>query len=102
MLRRFLETNEYNRVFSFTENCSQVSCGWTGKASVTNPVQTCEIDGITPASVNTASVCNNGTASTCNNQQPWSVHDSFAYGFSSANIYVCSLFYFSHDLSLFN
>lgn len=175
MSRRFLETNEYNRVFSFSENCSQVwqqcggqtwtgptccinstciynglyysqcqpisgslsssstlisstgssttvsvgngrlngittrywdcckvSCGWPGKASVTNPVQTCGIDGITPIDMNTQSVCNSGTAFTCNNQQPWSVNNTFSYGFSSVNINVCSLFCFSHNLSFFN
>lgn len=71
-------------------DCCKPSCGWPGKAPVTNPVQTCAIDGITPIDINTQSGCIGGTAFTCNNQQPWSVNDTLAYGYASANIIVCS------------
>ncbi len=71
-------------------DCCKASCGWPGKASVTNPVQTCAIDGITPIDINTQSDCNGGTAFTCNNQQPWSVNGTLAYGYAGANIIVCN------------
>jgi len=67
-------------------DCCKASCGWLGKAAVTNPVQTCESDGITPVDVNTQSGCNGGTAYMCNNQQPWSINSTLSYGYAAAHI----------------
>ena len=69
-------------------DCCKASCGWPGKASVSNPVQTCAQDGVTPVDSNTQSGCNGGTAYTCNNQQPWSVSATLSYGFAAAALTV--------------
>jgi hypothetical protein len=69
-------------------DCCKASCGWTGKASVTNPVETCAQDGVTPVDVNTQSVCNGGSAYMCNNQQPWNVSSTLSYGYAAADISV--------------
>ncbi len=72
-------------------DCCKASCGWPGKASVTNPVQTCAQDGFTPVDVNTQSGCNNGSAYMCSNQQPWSVSSTLSYGYAAAHIIVRKL-----------
>ena len=69
-------------------DCCKASCGWSGKAPVSNPVRTCAKDGVTPVSINTQSGCNNGFAFMCNNQQPWSVSSTLSYGFAAASIQV--------------
>lgn len=69
-------------------DCCKASCGWSGKASVTNPVKTCAPDGITAVDVNTQSGCNGGTAYMCNNQQPWNVSSTLSYGYAAAYIAV--------------
>ena len=69
-------------------DCCKASCGWTGKASVTNPVKTCAADAVTPVGVDTQSGCNGGTAYMCSNQQPWNVSSSLSYGFAAAHIAV--------------
>ncbi|CAF1475880.1 unnamed protein product [Adineta ricciae] len=67
-------------------DCCKASCGWSGKASVTNPVKTCARDGITPVDVNAQSGCNGGGAYMCNNQQPWNVSSTLSYGYAAAYI----------------
>jgi len=67
-------------------DCCKASCGWTGKASVSNPVQTCAADGVTPVGVDTQSGCNGGSAYMCLNQQPWNVSATLSYGFAAAHI----------------
>ena len=69
-------------------DCCKASCGWAGKASVTNPVQTCAADSVTPVGVDTQSGCNGGSAYMCGNQQPWNVSSSLSYGFAAAHITV--------------
>lgn len=69
-------------------DCCKASCGWTGKASVTNPVLTCKADGVTPVDVNAQSGCNGGSAYMCNNQQPWNVSSTLSYGYVAAYIAV--------------
>ena len=69
-------------------DCCKGSCGWPGKASVTNPVKTCARDGITQVDVNTQSGCNGGSAYMCNNQQPWNVSSTLSYGYAAAHISV--------------
>ena len=73
-------------------DCCKPSCAWTGKASVTNPVQTCAMNGVTPIDVNTQSGCTSGTAFTCDNQQPWSINATFAYGYVGVHLTVCVFF----------
>jgi hypothetical protein len=67
-------------------DCCKASCGWQGKASVTNPVETCSNNGITSVDVNTQSGCNGGTAYMCNNQLPWNVSSTLSYGYAA--VYV--------------
>ena len=69
-------------------DCCKASCAWAGKASVTNPVQTCARDGVTPVDVNAPSGCNGGNAYMCNNQQPWNVSSTLSYGYAAAHITV--------------
>ncbi len=69
-------------------DCCKASCGWAGKASVTNPVETCAQDGVTPVNDNTQSGCNGGSAYMCNNQQPWNVSSTLSYGYAAAYISV--------------
>jgi hypothetical protein len=61
-------------------DCCKASCAWNGKESVTNPVRTCEKDGVTPIDVNAQSGCGGGPAFMCTNQQPWNVSDTLSYG----------------------
>ncbi|CAF1039532.1 unnamed protein product [Adineta steineri] len=67
-------------------DCCKASCGWGGKASVTNPVKTCARDGFTSVDVNAQSGCNGGSAYMCSNQQPWNVSSSLSYGYAAAYI----------------
>ena len=69
-------------------DCCKASCGWAGKASVTNPVLTCKADGVTAIGVNEQSGCNGGPAYMCNNQQPWNVSSTLSYGYAAAYISV--------------
>ena len=71
-------------------DCCKASCGWPGKAAVSNPVQTCSQDGVTTVDKNTQSGCTGGTAYMCNNQQPWNVSATLSYGFAAAAIIVSS------------
>ena len=78
-------------------DCCKASCGWSGKASVTNPVTTCAANGVTPVDVNTQSGCNGGTGYMCNNQQPWNVSATLSYGYAAAVISVSN-----HVFHVFN
>ena len=52
-------------------NSCKASCSWRGKASVSQPVQTCAKNGSTfQSSPNQGSVCDGGSAYMCNNNQP--------------------------------
>jgi hypothetical protein len=79
-------TDRKNGVTTRYWDCCKASCGWSGKASVTNPAKTCARDGITQVDVNAQSGCNGGSAYMCNNQQPWSVSDTLSYGYAAAYI----------------
>ncbi len=76
-------------------DCCKASCGWPGKALVTNPVRTCAQDGVTPVDANTQSGCTGGTAYMCNNQQPWNVSSTLAYGYAAAYISVSDVWFLS-------
>ncbi|KAM3588339.1 hypothetical protein VKS41_000787 [Umbelopsis sp. WA50703] len=67
-------------------DCCKPSCAWTGKGSVTAPVDSCAANGVTVLSSSTTSGCNGGTAYMCNDQQPWVINDNLAYGFAAATI----------------
>lgn len=64
----------------------QPSCGWPGKASVSNPVQICDINNNPLADANTQSACDGGSSYMCSSQQPFVVSDTLAYGFAAVNI----------------
>ncbi|KAF9261977.1 glycoside hydrolase [Marasmius fiardii PR-910] len=67
-------------------DCCKPSCGWTGKASVTKPVLTCDRNGALQTDPNVKSGCDGGTAFTCTNMSPIVVDDNTAYGFAAVNI----------------
>ncbi|KAF2748969.1 glycoside hydrolase family 45 protein [Sporormia fimetaria CBS 119925] len=64
-------------------DCCKPSCSWRGKASVSQPIQDCDINDAPHNNPNQGSGCGTGgTAYTCNNQQPWAVNDTLSYGFA--------------------
>ncbi|KAJ2958807.1 hypothetical protein NQZ79_g5641 [Umbelopsis isabellina] len=67
-------------------DCCKPSCAWTGKGSVTAPVDSCAANGVAVLSPSVTSGCDGGTAYMCNNQQPWVINDNLAYGFAAATI----------------
>ncbi|KAI9285223.1 RlpA-like double-psi beta-barrel-protein domain-containing protein-containing protein [Umbelopsis sp. AD052] len=67
-------------------DCCKASCSWSGKGSVTAPVNSCAANGVSVLSPDVASGCNGGSAYMCNDQQPWAVNDNLAYGFAAATI----------------
>lgn len=67
-------------------DCCKPSCAWSGKASVSAPVRTCDNNQNYISNVDTKSGCDGGTAYTCANQQPWAVSSTLAYGFAAVNI----------------
>ncbi|KAG2172548.1 hypothetical protein INT44_002563 [Umbelopsis vinacea] len=67
-------------------DCCKPSCAWTGKGSVTAPVNSCAADGVSVLSNAAKSGCDGGSAYMCNNQQPWAVNDNLSYGFAATNI----------------
>lgn len=66
-------------------DCCKPSCAWTGKASVSSPVKTCDGNQNTLSAAATSG-CDGGTAYTCANNQPWAVSSNLAYGFAAVNI----------------
>lgn len=64
-------------------DCCKPSCGWKGKASVTNPVGSCSADE-KPISIDAGTGCKGGTAFACSEQQPWAINDTLSYGFAGA------------------
>ncbi|KAH7100027.1 glycoside hydrolase family 45 protein [Auriculariales sp. MPI-PUGE-AT-0066] len=67
-------------------DCCKPSCGWSGKADVLQPVQSCDAGGGKLTDPNAASGCDGGSAFTCVDNQPWAVDDSLAYGFAAVHI----------------
>lgn len=62
-------------------DCCKPSCGWKGKAFVTNPVGSCSASDA-PIAFDAGTGCNGGTAFACSQQQPWAVNASLAYGYA--------------------
>lgn len=73
-------------IISRNWDCCKPSCSWKFKADVSQPVQSCGIDG-KPVDPDAGSGCNDaGSAYQCPEQQPWAINDTFAYGFGGAFI----------------
>ncbi|KAL7266958.1 hypothetical protein RUND412_010475 [Rhizina undulata] len=67
-------------------DCCKPSCAWSGKATVSDPVNTCDANNNILTDYSIASACNGGTAYMCSNQIPWAYNDTLAYGFAAVNI----------------
>jgi hypothetical protein len=67
-------------------DCCKPSCSWSGKASVSASVTTCDKNDQPLSDMNAASGCNGGPAFMCSSQSPWIVSDDLAYGFAAVNI----------------
>ncbi|KAK3067405.1 hypothetical protein LTR53_015747, partial [Teratosphaeriaceae sp. CCFEE 6253] len=67
-------------------DCCKGSCAWPGKADVSNPITTCDMNDSPITDANAASGCDGGSAYMCSDQSPWAVSDSLAYGFAAVHI----------------
>jgi hypothetical protein len=68
-------------------DCCKPSCGWSGKASVTSPVKSCDKSDNPLADMNAKNGCESGgSAFMCTGQSPWAVNDNLAYGFAAAKL----------------
>ncbi|OIW29190.1 hypothetical protein CONLIGDRAFT_577776 [Coniochaeta ligniaria NRRL 30616] len=68
-------------------DCCKPSCAWTGKASVSQPVYTCDKNDNPLSDFSTKSGCESGgSAYTCTSQEPWAVNDLVSYGFAATAI----------------
>ncbi|KAG8951827.1 hypothetical protein FRC04_005519 [Tulasnella sp. 424] len=67
-------------------DCCKTSCAWTGKASVNQPVKTCDKNNNPLSDPSITSGCDGGTAFACANDSPWAVNDQLAYGFAAVNL----------------
>lgn len=67
-------------------DCCKPSCAWSGKAQVSNPVNTCNIHDQYLHDDDASSACSGGSAYTCSNQGPWAVDDGLAYGFAAVKL----------------
>ncbi|KAF9024243.1 glycoside hydrolase family 45 protein [Hymenopellis radicata] len=67
-------------------DCCKPSCAWSGKASVSKPVLTCDRNQNALTDPNVKSGCDGGTAFACANNSPWAVDDNTAYGFAAVRI----------------
>ncbi|KAG8951825.1 hypothetical protein FRC04_005517 [Tulasnella sp. 424] len=67
-------------------DCCKTSCAWTGKASVNQPVKTCDKNNNPLSDASIKSGCDGGTAYACANDSPWAVNDQLAYGFAAVNL----------------
>ncbi|OAL49971.1 endoglucanase [Pyrenochaeta sp. DS3sAY3a] len=66
-------------------DCCKPSCAWNGKAEVSSPVQSCNIED-KPTDMAAGTGCNGGTAYQCSNQQPWAINDTMSYGYAGVFI----------------
>src|SRR5947208_8546384 len=57
-------------------DCCKGSCGWSGKASVTQPIRSCDKNDNPLSDMGAKNACDNGgSAYMCTNQSPWAVND---------------------------
>ncbi|GAB7351704.1 hypothetical protein MBLNU459_g2295t1 [Dothideomycetes sp. NU459] len=67
-------------------DCCKPSCAWSGKASVSAPVTTCDIKDSPLTDTNAVNGCDSGTAYMCSDQSPWAYNSTLAFGFAAVNI----------------
>lgn len=68
-------------------DCCKGSCGWSGKAAVNQPIQSCDKSDNPLADMAAKNGCENGgQAYMCSNQSPWAVDDNLAYGFAAVKL----------------
>ena len=68
-------------------DCCKGSCGWSGKASVNQPIRSCDKSDNPLANMAAKNACENGgVAYMCSNQSPWAVDDNTAYGFAAVKL----------------
>lgn len=67
-------------------DCCKGSCAWTGKADVSAPITTCDINDSPLTDASAASGCDGGSAYMCSDQSPWAVNSTMAYGFAAVSI----------------
>jgi hypothetical protein len=66
-------------------DCCKPSCAWKQKAAFSRPVLSCGIED-KPLDIDAGTGCNGGTAYQCSDQQPWSLNDTFSYGYAGVFI----------------
>jgi hypothetical protein len=72
---------------NYPRDCCKPSCAWSGKASVSSPVRTCDKNQNTVTDPNAVSGCaSGGTSYTCADNAPIVISDSLAYGFAAVDI----------------
>ncbi|CAI6267321.1 unnamed protein product [Periconia digitata] len=68
-------------------DCCKGSCGWSGKASVNQPINSCDKSDNPLADMAAKNGCESGgSAYMCTSQTPWAVDDNLAYGFAAAKL----------------
>lgn len=67
-------------------DCCKPSCAWPGKASVSNPVLTCDANDNPITNADTKSGCDGGSSYTCASNSPWAISDALSYGFAATSI----------------
>jgi hypothetical protein len=68
-------------------DCCKGSCGWSGKAPVNQPIQSCDKSDNPLADMAAKNGCENGgKAFMCTAQSPWAVDDNTAYGFAAVKL----------------
>lgn len=67
-------------------DCCKPSCGWSGKAAVSSPLQICDANDNPLSDPDTKSGCDGGTSFACTNNSPWAADDTLAYGFAATAI----------------
>ncbi|KAH7390901.1 RlpA-like double-psi beta-barrel-protein domain-containing protein-containing protein [Phaeosphaeria sp. MPI-PUGE-AT-0046c] len=68
-------------------DCCKGSCGWSGKAPVNQPIQSCDKSDNPLSNMAAKNGCENGgQAYMCTDQSPWAVNDQLAYGFAAVKL----------------
>ncbi|KAK2756166.1 hypothetical protein FQN54_005574 [Arachnomyces sp. PD_36] len=67
-------------------DCCKPSCSWSGKADVSAPVGTCDIDDNPLSDPDADSGCEGGPAYMCSDNSPWAVDADLAYGYAAVSV----------------
>jgi hypothetical protein len=68
-------------------DCCKGSCGWSGKAPVNQPIQSCDKSDNPLANMAAKNGCESGgQAFMCTAQSPWAIDDNTAYGFAAVKL----------------